>query len=171
MIHFYAELLGTLGVSDWELRLNSIGDRQCRPRYVERLNAWLDAHDDLLDDEARHKRQTSPLQVFDVKNAALTCKTWHAAAIASSPLWSRPPAHTGGASGIGAALVERAIDGAKAAGITDLYLLTTTAVEWAPRFGFAPVARNRVAEAVRGSPQFTGGTCSSAVAMHRVLVD
>ena len=73
--------------------------------------------------------------------------------------------------GIGAALVERAIDGAKAAGITDLYLLTTTAVEWAPRFGFAPVARNRVAEAVRGSPQFTGGTCSSAVAMHRVLGD
>ena len=63
VIHFYAELLGTLGVSDWELRLNSIGDRQCRPRYVERLNAWLDAHDDLLDDEARHKRQTSPLQV------------------------------------------------------------------------------------------------------------
>ena len=36
--------------------------------YVERLNAWLDAHADVLDDEARSKRATSPLRVFDVKN-------------------------------------------------------------------------------------------------------
>src|SRR5205823_11479559 len=43
----------------------------CRPRYVERLNAWLDEHEDLLDDDARHKRATSPLQVFDVKNPEL----------------------------------------------------------------------------------------------------
>src|SRR5581483_7005527 len=28
-------------------------------------------HDDVLDDDARHKRATSPLQVFDVKNPAL----------------------------------------------------------------------------------------------------
>jgi histidyl-tRNA synthetase len=35
---------------------------------VEKLNAWLDAHADVLDDEARQKRATSPLRVFDVKN-------------------------------------------------------------------------------------------------------
>jgi histidyl-tRNA synthetase len=35
---------------------------------VERLNAWLDAHADVLDDDARQKRATSPLRVFDVKN-------------------------------------------------------------------------------------------------------
>jgi histidyl-tRNA synthetase len=79
VIQFYVELLGRLGVSDWELRLNSIGDENCRPAYVERLNAWLDAHDDLLDEEARHKRATSPLQVFDVKNPALR------AALAEAP--------------------------------------------------------------------------------------
>jgi histidyl-tRNA synthetase len=71
VIQFYVELLRRLGVHDWELRLNSIGDAECRPRYVERLNAWLDEHDDVLDDEARHKRATSPLQVFDVKNPGL----------------------------------------------------------------------------------------------------
>jgi histidyl-tRNA synthetase len=71
VIHFYVELLGRLAVTEWELRLNSIGDENCRPAYVERLNAWLDAHADLLDEEARHKRATSPLQVFDVKNPAL----------------------------------------------------------------------------------------------------
>ena len=51
--------------------MNSIGDANCRPAYVDRLTEWLDAHDDLLDEEARHKRATSPLQVFDVKNPTL----------------------------------------------------------------------------------------------------
>jgi histidyl-tRNA synthetase len=68
IVQLYQELLRRLGVTQWELRLNSIGDPNCRPAYVERLNEWLDAHADLLDEDARHKRATSPLQVFDVKN-------------------------------------------------------------------------------------------------------
>jgi histidyl-tRNA synthetase len=68
IIQLYHELLRRLGVTQWELRLNSIGDGNCRPQYVERLNEWLDAHADVLDEDARHKRATSPLQVFDVKN-------------------------------------------------------------------------------------------------------
>jgi len=79
VIQFYVELLRRLGVREWELRLNSIGDASCRPQYVERLDAWLDAHDDVLDEEARHKRATSPLQVFDVKNPNLR------AALADAP--------------------------------------------------------------------------------------
>jgi histidyl-tRNA synthetase len=68
IIQLYHELLRRLGVTKWELHLNSIGDASCRPAYVERLNEWLDAHAEVLDDDARHKRATSPLQVFDVKN-------------------------------------------------------------------------------------------------------
>jgi histidyl-tRNA synthetase len=68
VIQFYTELLRRLGLTRWELQLNSIGDRNCRPQYVDRLNDWLDAHADVLDDEARQKRATSPLRVFDVKN-------------------------------------------------------------------------------------------------------
>jgi histidyl-tRNA synthetase len=68
IIQLYHELLARLGVTQWELRLNSIGDQRCRPAYLERLNAWLDAHADVLDEEARQKRATSPLRVFDVKN-------------------------------------------------------------------------------------------------------
>src|SRR5205085_11478060 len=60
--------LRNLGVSRYELQLNSIGDRNCRPAYVERLNQWLDEHADVLDDDAKQKRSTSPLRVFDVKN-------------------------------------------------------------------------------------------------------
>ena len=68
VIQLYHELLRSLGVTQWELRLNSIGDQRCRPAYLERLNEWLDAHAEVLDDEARQKRATSPLRVFDVKN-------------------------------------------------------------------------------------------------------
>jgi histidyl-tRNA synthetase len=68
LIQLYAELLDRLGVTGYELQVNSIGDENCRPAYLERLNAWLDEHDDVLDDEARQKRATSPLRVFDVKD-------------------------------------------------------------------------------------------------------
>jgi histidyl-tRNA synthetase len=69
VIQLYDELLARLGVTNYELLLNSIGDENCRPAYLEQLTAWLDEHDDLLDDEARQKRATSPLRVFDVKSA------------------------------------------------------------------------------------------------------
>ena len=68
LIQLYAELLARLGVTNYRLLLNSIGDQTCRPAYLERLTAWLDEHDDVLDDDARQKRATNPLRVFDVKN-------------------------------------------------------------------------------------------------------
>jgi histidyl-tRNA synthetase len=71
VIQLYDELLRTLGASGYRLELNSIGDRVCRPAYVERLEAWLDAHEDVLDEDARQKRATSPLRVFDVKSDAV----------------------------------------------------------------------------------------------------
>ncbi len=71
IVQLYHELLRRLGVRKWELHLNSIGDANCRPKYIERLNAWLDEHAEALDDDARHKRATSPLQVFDVKTPSV----------------------------------------------------------------------------------------------------
>jgi histidyl-tRNA synthetase len=68
VIQYYDALLKNLGVSRYELQLNSIGDRNCRAAYVEKLNAWLDEHADVLDDDAKQKRATSPLRVFDVKS-------------------------------------------------------------------------------------------------------
>jgi histidyl-tRNA synthetase len=68
VIQLYDELLARLGITDYTLLLNSIGDENCRPTYLERLTAWLDEHDEVLDDDARQKRETSPLRVFDVKD-------------------------------------------------------------------------------------------------------
>jgi histidyl-tRNA synthetase len=68
LIQFYDELLRRLGVTDYVLELNSIGDANCRPAYIRQLEQWLEQHDAELDDEARAKRHTSPLRVFDVKS-------------------------------------------------------------------------------------------------------
>jgi histidyl-tRNA synthetase len=68
LIQLYTELLRRLGVTRYTLELNSIGDANCRPAYIESLSRWLDEHDADLDEEARAKRATSPLRVFDVKS-------------------------------------------------------------------------------------------------------
>ena len=71
LVQLYDSLLRSLGIDDHTLLLNSIGDPNCRPQYVEALSRWLDEHDELLDDDAREKRRTSPLRVFDVKSESV----------------------------------------------------------------------------------------------------
>jgi histidyl-tRNA synthetase len=65
VIQLFDELLRRLEVRGSWLELNSIGDRKCRPLYLEKLNAWLEEHADELDEETLAKRTTSPLRVFD----------------------------------------------------------------------------------------------------------
>jgi histidyl-tRNA synthetase len=68
LIQLYDELLRRLGIGNYVLELNSIGDANCRPAYLRQLETWLDEHDAELDEEARAKRRTTPLRVFDVKS-------------------------------------------------------------------------------------------------------
>jgi histidyl-tRNA synthetase len=68
LIQLYDQLLRRLGIGNYVLELNSIGDANCRPAYIRQLEAWLDEHDAELDEEARAKRRTTPLRVFDVKS-------------------------------------------------------------------------------------------------------
>ena len=56
-----------VGAGPAALHLNSIGDRNCRPAYVELLTAYLDEHLDELCDECRERRRTNPLRVLDCK--------------------------------------------------------------------------------------------------------
>ena len=65
VIQLFAEFLRRIEIQGWWLELNSIGDRNCRPGYLEKLNAWLDEHATELDEDTRAKRETSPLRVFD----------------------------------------------------------------------------------------------------------
>jgi histidyl-tRNA synthetase len=68
ILQLYDTLLRRLGIQEYRLELNSIGCRECRPAYLEKLRAWLAEHDDELDADAREKAATSPLRVFDVKH-------------------------------------------------------------------------------------------------------
>jgi histidyl-tRNA synthetase len=65
LIQLYDALLGRLGVTRYRLDLNSIGCRECRPAYLEALDAWLVANAERLDEPTREKAATSPLRVFD----------------------------------------------------------------------------------------------------------
>lgn len=77
------------------------------------------------------------------------------------------PAHRG--SGIGRRLVEQVLEHAEEAGIEELYLLTTTAENYFPRFGFTRTARSAVPDAMRASAEFQGACPDTAVVMKRRL--
>jgi histidyl-tRNA synthetase len=65
VITLYDSLLRRLGVSEYRLELNSIGDAACRPAYLERLRAWLAEHEDELDEDTRDQARRSPLRALD----------------------------------------------------------------------------------------------------------
>jgi len=70
--------------------------------------------------------------------------------------------------GVGAALVEGLLRRADEGELRAVYLLTTTAEGWFPRFGFVRIAREEVAEAVRSSVEFSRACPATAAAMRRV---
>jgi amino-acid N-acetyltransferase len=72
-------------------------------------------------------------------------------------------------SGVGRVLVDRALDMARQHRIEDVYLLTTTAEHYFPKFGFACVSRDAVAEGVRSSVEFQTACPASAVVMRKTL--
>lgn len=67
--------------------------------------------------------------------------------------------------GMGRQLVKAAIGQANEQAVQRLYLLTETAAEWFPRFGFAPVERSAVDPEVQRSVEFTAACPASAQAM------
>lgn len=75
------------------------------------------------------------------------------------------------ATGVGRTLIERALSLTRERGIRDVFLLTTTAEHYFPRFGFACVSRDSVAEAVQASAEFQGACPASAVVMRKTMVD
>ncbi|BCS32931.1 hypothetical protein TBR22_A21550 [Luteitalea sp. TBR-22] len=72
--------------------------------------------------------------------------------------------------GLGTVLVTAALDHARSAGVHDVILLTTTAARYFPRFGFVPIARADVPEALHASAEFRGACPASAEAMSVRLV-
>jgi amino-acid N-acetyltransferase len=71
--------------------------------------------------------------------------------------------------GTGLALIAERIVAARAAGLEDLYLLTTTAAPLFRRFGFASAERAQVPAALAASPEFAALCPASAACMRLEL--
>jgi amino-acid N-acetyltransferase len=71
--------------------------------------------------------------------------------------------------GVGGRLVNRILERAKSTGVEDLYLLTTTAEKYFPRFGFEETTRAEVPTSVQQSVEFHGACPDTAIVMRRSL--
>ncbi|HEX5469992.1 MAG TPA: histidine--tRNA ligase [Gaiellaceae bacterium] len=65
VIHLYDALLARLGVTEYRLELNSIGDSECRPAYVESLAGWIEEHESDLDEATLEQARRNPLRALD----------------------------------------------------------------------------------------------------------
>ena len=60
-------LVGQLGLTDVTLYVNSIGDRQCRPAYIDALRDYYRQHHDNLCPDCRQRLERNPLRLLDCK--------------------------------------------------------------------------------------------------------
>ena len=70
-------------------------------------------------------------------------------------------------SGVGRRLVEQLLERAEEAGVDEVYLLTTSADKYFPRFGFTRTTRSAVPDVVKSSAEFHGACPDTAVVMTR----
>ncbi len=73
--------------------------------------------------------------------------------------------------GLGKRLVKAALALARQKKVERVFLLTLTAPDYFPKFGFRPIERTRIPQAVQQSVEFTSACPASAVAMELLMKD
>ena len=68
MIALVFQLMQRLGVTAFEVQLNSVGCKACRPTYREKLKAHLAGAFEQLCQDCRSRFERNPMRVFDCKN-------------------------------------------------------------------------------------------------------
>lgn len=71
LILLAAALWKELGLKDWRLEINSLGQPEERAQHRAELIAHLEQHADLLDEEALRRLHSNPLRILDTKNPAM----------------------------------------------------------------------------------------------------
>ena len=71
LILLAAALWKELGLTDWRLEINSLGQPEERAQHRAQLIAYLEQHADQLDEEARRRLHSNPLRILDTKNPAM----------------------------------------------------------------------------------------------------
>ena len=67
VIAMVVEILRQAGLTGFQLLVNSVGDRKCRPAYVERLRRELEPVAPDMCGDCRRRSETNPLRVLDCK--------------------------------------------------------------------------------------------------------
>jgi len=67
VVEMVVEILRGVGLSDFQLLINSVGDANCRPQYVERLRQELKAVAPRMCGDCQRRAETNPLRVLDCK--------------------------------------------------------------------------------------------------------
>jgi histidyl-tRNA synthetase len=67
VIDLLASFYMALGLTDWRLALNSIGDGVCRPGYIAKLRAYYAGKLDRLCADCRRRYDENPLRLLDCK--------------------------------------------------------------------------------------------------------
>jgi histidyl-tRNA synthetase len=67
VIEMVVAILKGVGLSGFELLINSVGDANCRPQYVERLREELKAVAPRMCGDCQRRAETNPLRVLDCK--------------------------------------------------------------------------------------------------------
>ena len=67
VIEMVVEILKAVGLSGFKLLLNSVGDHNCRPQYVEKLRQELRGVASTMCGDCQRRAETNPLRVLDCK--------------------------------------------------------------------------------------------------------
>jgi len=67
VIEMVVEILKAVGLSGFKLLLNSVGDHNCRPAYVEKLRQELSGVSGAMCGDCQRRAETNPLRVLDCK--------------------------------------------------------------------------------------------------------
>jgi histidyl-tRNA synthetase len=71
LIVLACDLWATLGLEGIELEINSLGQPAERQAHRAALITYLEAHADLLDEDAKRRLHSNPLRILDTKNPAM----------------------------------------------------------------------------------------------------
>ncbi len=71
LIILSARLWRTLGLRELSLQINTLGTAECRGDYRQKLVAYFEDHQALLDDDSKRRLGSNPLRILDSKNPAM----------------------------------------------------------------------------------------------------
>ncbi len=141
--HFY----DALGVTQRQLRFNSMGDPECRPAYVDALRAFLAAHSAELCEEHEERYSLNPLRVLDCKKAPCVLVTQAAPMIDEALCDGCAEHHRRVVEGLAAAGIDAVPDPRLVRGL-DYYMRTT--------FEFSSSALEGSQNAIGGGGRYDG---------------